>query len=927
MISYAVKRVLRSFGLFAALFLGVMLASSFFAGINVGADTTAKAALLQQLKYIPVDITVSSYSTLKSIEWKNAVNAIKNIDGIVRVEVISRANLRKTTNGNYMAITVAAVSNTSKVYDGLSVVGDGAASLEVNKTYVWAGSKAASKVNVGDTITLNFTYYSYTYPREPEEKTLAILSLKVVGFVELNELAYSIATGEWGTPVMILQETPTPTFYGDLLLITSWEKTFARLLDSIPQELPYYDVPFTTQILAYIDRDKLINPWDIQSSITEISKITSQVRDKVSGYKMDVNNNLVWPLTTFMFTSIAMRFAFIIVALPVFFVAWYVGTTVSDVSYNLRRREIGLLLTKGFSNSQIFRLFLTESIIIGIVGGLAGVALGFLLGPLFISANVGLEGASPVLSTEVIIITVIFGLAITLLSTFRPSRRAAKLPAVEALREYTYIEEVKPYKQRWPWVAFILGLYKIVMFLLGINLTQVFARPPFVNIFLLILLGIWLIIDSVLTYIGPLLFFWGFTKIFIRGSLKFQELVARAAKFLGDLGALATKNVQRNPARAASIAFLVALIVGYSFQTIGGVASGEDFTIRQIKADVGADISVTPSATANITQVLNAIKNMPQTAATTVQYSLSGSFPGLQDLYSRRIIAVDPETWLLAAYYEEEWFSGNNAESAFQLMKTDSQTIILERTVASQLNKKVGDSITVTIGSSTLQLKVVGFFGRDIPQEYSSWQTCRSYIPIKLYESLNLDWQPSATILVRLKANADGKAVAAEIRKIDGVSSVRSVAEELEKRQSNLLLAGSLNIQRLGVIFAILAASVAVGLATLVSLQERKKEASIMWTRGLSFKQLVIMLLTENMAVVAFAVVLGAVVGLIVVHGNVSASNSALTYTLVTYRMVFPLDAIILLASCIILIFTSTIIPTLLLTKRYISKVERIVRL
>jgi len=141
------------------------------------------------------------------------------------------------------------------------------------------------------------------------------------------------------------------------------------------------------------------------------------------------------------------------------------------------------------------------------------------------------------------------------------------------------------------------------------------------------------------------------------------------------------------------------------------------------------------------------------------------------------------------------------------------------------------------------------------------------------------------------------------------------------------LLVGPLNIQRLGVVFAILAASVAVGLATLVSLQERKKEASIMWTRGLSFKQLVIMLLTENMAVITFAVLLGAVVGLIVVHGNVAASNSALTYTLVTYRMVFPIDALILLASCLILIFASTIIPTLLLTKRYTSKVERIVRL
>ena len=500
MISYAVKRVLRSFGLFAALFLGVILATTFFAGINIGADTTAKAALLQQLKNIPVDITVSSYSaTLKSSEWENASNTIKQIAGIVRVEVISRATLRKTVDENYTTIMVAAVSNTSKVYDGLSVVDDGAASLGVNETYVWTGSKAASKVRVGDTITLNFTFYSYTYPREPEEKTLAILSLKVVGFVELNELAYSIATGEWGTPVMILQEALTPTFYGDLLLITSWEKTFAKLLDGIPQDLPYYDVPFLTQIFAYIDRDKLINPWDIQSSITAVNEIISRVNNAVADYKMYATNNLGITLTLFMFTSIAMRFAFIIVALPVFFVAWYVGTTVSDVSYNLRRREIGLLLTKGFSNSQIFRLFLTESILIGIFGGLAGVALGFLLEPFFISANVGLEGASPVLSTEVIIITLIFGLAITLLSTFRPSRRAAKLPAVEALREYAYTEEVKPYKQRWPWVAFIFGLYKIVMFLLGINLTQVFARPPFVNIFLLILLAIWLIIDAVLT--------------------------------------------------------------------------------------------------------------------------------------------------------------------------------------------------------------------------------------------------------------------------------------------------------------------------------------------------------------------------------------------------------------------------------------------
>jgi ABC-type antimicrobial peptide transport system permease subunit len=927
MLSYAVKRVLRSFGLFAALLLGVVLASSFFAGINIGADTTAKAALLQQLNRIPVDITISSSSPLSSDDWNRTAANIGQIDGIDKVEVISRTTLRNETNKNYTSIMVTAISNTSKVYEGLSVT-EGSTMLGVNETYVWVGSKAANKIALNSTLLLNFTYYSYSGGREQEVKTFYVLPLKVVGFVDLDDKAYSIATGEWGTVVIFQYAEAPSTFYGDLLLIVDWAKTFAKVLDHVPEEAFFYGLPISTQVLVYIDRDSLINPWDIPSSMEAVEGITSQIENIVVGYGkgMYVSNNIRMTLMTYYATSMIMRFSFIVVALPVFFVAWYVGTTVSDVSYNLRRREIGLLLTKGFSNSQLFRLFLTESILIGIVGGLVGVGLGFILGPFFTTASI--SEALPVLSTEVIIITIIFSLAITLLSTFRPSRRAAKLPPVEALREYTYIEDVKPYKQRWPWVAFALGLYKIVMFLFGINVAQVFAgRPvPFTNIFLIILLGIWIIIDTILIYIGPLLFFWGFTKIFIRGSLKFQELVVRAAKFLGDLGTLATKSVQRNPARAASIAFLVALIVGYSFQTIGDVARQQDYTIRQIKAGIGADISISPSSTVNITQMMENIENLTGVASLTLQYSLSGSVPG--DIYSRQIIAVDPDTWLSTAYYEEEWFSGNNVATAFQLMKAKNQTIILERSIASRFNRKIGDAITITIGSSTLGLEIVGFFGPEVTQEYgrSFW----SYIPMELYESLSLGWQPSATILVKLKPNADGKAVASEIRKLEDVNYVRSVAEELETLESNLLLIGPLNIQRLGVVFSIMAASVAVGLATLVSLQERKREASIMSARGLSFKQLTTMLLTENMAIVTFSVILGVVVGLIVVHGNVAASNAALTgyaYSLVTYRMVFPPEAIMLLTSCLILIFASTIIPTVILTKRYISKMERIVRL
>jgi ABC-type antimicrobial peptide transport system permease subunit len=937
MLSYAVKRVIRSLGLFAALLLGVILASTFFAGVNVGADTTAKAALNQQLDRVPVDIIIGQYGsqTFSSTRWTAAASKVANVSGIIGAELVSRGywygNTTFENNTSLRIVGVSGISNISPFYEGLTLT-SGARSLGVNETYAWVGSKSVDKIELNSTISLNFTFSYWTDTYLPIEKSVSI-SLKVVGFVELSDRAYSVATGDFYKPIMyrFAQEQAYPT-YGDNLLIVNWTKSFPKLLDAIPSDISYYS-SFETQILAYLDRDALVNPWDIQGSLGAVEAITAKVNQEVATYGMNAYNNLEQILMSYQYTSMTMRFSFFIVALPVFFIAWYVGTTVSDVSYNLRRREIGLLLTKGFSTGQLFRMFLTESFMIGIVGGLIGVGLGFLLSPFFATAVGGELGAAPVLSQEVIIVAIIFSLAITLLSTFRPSRRASKLPPIDALREYMYVEEVKPHRQRWPWIAFFLGLYKIIMFLLGINLAQMYygGPQPFTNIFLLILFGIWLMIDSVLTYIGPLLFFWGFTKIFIRGSLKFQELVTRAARFLGDLGTLATKNVQRNPARVASIAFLIALIIGYSFQTVGAVASEQDYITRQVKADVGADISAQLTSATNASSIANKIENeLSEVASATLEYSFTGTLPSY---YSSQIRAVDPDKWLSTAYYETEWFSGNDVTSAFQQMRTNNQTIILERNLARSLGKKVGNNVTLTIGGSTLELKIVGFFGPEVTQQYYVQLypyvtgTFWCYVPIELYESLDGSLYPSTRVLVKLEPDADGTSVALEILNFGNVNYVRSVAEELETRQSNLVLSGSLNIQRIGVVFSILAASVATGLAALVSLQERKREASIMSARGLSFKQLVTMLLAENLAVVVFAAVLGIVVGLIVVRGNVAASNASMYYSLVTHRMVFPPDAVILLSTCVILVFASAIIPVILLTKRYISKLDRMVRL
>jgi len=450
------------------------------------------------------------------------------------------------------------------------------------------------------------------------------------------------------------------------------------------------------------------------------------------------------------------------------------------------------------------------------------------------------------------------------------------------------------------------------------------------------LFGFWLIVDGILNYIGPLLFFWGFMKLFIQGSLKFQELTAKAARFLGDLSVLATRNVRRNPARSAATAFLIALIVGYGVQVIGQLASEQDYTVRNVYYQIGSDVALYVPYANDAPNILNVVMaNVSgKVRNATIEYSFSAYSTSLGYV---KLKAVEPPSWLETAYYENGWFSGSDFATAFNRLATENNTIILERSVAKPLELEIGENITLNFGSLTKKLKVVGFFGPEpseqqqpvmFPQAFMQYW---SFVSEKLYEEISSQVSASAKILLKLKSDVDGKDVAEDIRSLSfdldlNISYVESFAEEWEEEQTNVMTMGVLDVQRLGIVFAVLAASVGTALVSAVSMKERSREAAIMSTKGLSYKQLIIVFLTENFALVAFSVILGITVGLIVVHGNICATNTSIS-SIIQRRLIFPLDAALLLTSCITLIFTSTILPIIIMLRRYVTKLERMVRL
>ena len=100
------------------------------------------------------------------------------------------------------------------------------------------------------------------------------------------------------------------------------------------------------------------------------------------------------------------------------------------VSVTERTSEIGLKKAIGAPKSAIMAQFLTEAVALTSIGGVLGVIIGVILAE-FISQ---LNGAPVAISWPATIIAVVFSMAIGIVFGLLPSRKAANLDPIEALR-------------------------------------------------------------------------------------------------------------------------------------------------------------------------------------------------------------------------------------------------------------------------------------------------------------------------------------------------------------------------------------------------------------------------------------------------------------------------------------------------------------
>ena len=125
------------------------------------------------------------------------------------------------------------------------------------------------------------------------------------------------------------------------------------------------------------------------------------------------------------------------VSLTILLVAGFGIYNIMNMTINQKIREIAILKAMGFSGGDVTQIFLTQAIIIGIIGGVIGMGFGYLVSRLvnLVPFNVaGLKTLPMAYTPKDYALAFIFGLITTFVAGYLPARKASKIDPVNIIR-------------------------------------------------------------------------------------------------------------------------------------------------------------------------------------------------------------------------------------------------------------------------------------------------------------------------------------------------------------------------------------------------------------------------------------------------------------------------------------------------------------
>ena len=519
-------------------------------------------------------------------------------------------------------------------------------------------------------------------------------------------------------------------------------------------------------------------------------------------------------------------------------IAIFVGAFIIQNTFRIlllqRTKELSLLRALGTSKRQIYRLVISESLFMSIIGSGLGIALGIGLSVAVKEGlqyfEFGLPDGPLVLTTEAAITGLIIGITVTIFSSLLPARKASQVSPMEAIRD-----SVSTPQRKSLLVRLLFGsLISVVGFGVLFGVLYDFLDVPTLSSLQQVGLGAGVIFVGI-SVITP-----SITKPFVFFFDKIYNLL------FGILGKLATENSKRTPRRTASTAS--ALMIGLTLISLANVittsfkAQAESLISEVILADYqvsAANVFVSPGIPTGLSDELlqlNEVTKLSRTRATVVGFNDRPLILGAVDETVFDLVKTDDISG------DRKDFLGENAIG------------ILKQT-AEREELFVGDEVVLTIpeeGERTFTVSYIFDWTTQPPAEFFVLLENNSFfadesLDTELY--FNVD-KKTPELEEKINAIVD-EYPGVEIRDEDGLV-------EEANNQIQLLL---------NVIYGFLSISIFValfGITNTLSLSvfERTREIGLMRAIGTYRKQIRRMIFIESSIISIFGAALGTSLGI-----------------------------------------------------------------
>ncbi len=937
---YPIESVLRNKrrSLFAV--IGIVLALSLIAGSSIAIDSSAFGMLRAAIGEIDVDIYVNDMShgwiTGGSDYFDARTDAIERVANVEEaLPYVSIRGWELSANGQVADNQRALVflkRESERMLEAYSITGE---MPSTNTIAISADTAASLSVEVGDDVILSMVKAEQVY--DPVNYTWRYENMAWLNFI------YEISSIWTQDP-----EEHEDVYWGpyggieDDMVVLRWEvdPVIMSIEDIVPvmEALSEFE-PWVYPIYEYhvwIDRSEVVNLANIQGTIEDILFI--QQRINMAGLPLGfyVNENAILePLYGLGAQLEVMKLLFLVLSLPVVALGTYLSVVGVDLGLNERRREMGILKSRGASNHQVFWLMFMESILLGALAGVMGLGLGAIVSRFLLGAAVTLGtdvATSPELSdfrvnSNTVILALGFGILLMLVSSYRPLKRLSRTTVSETLHHYSQAATQVGYKIRTDIILFSLAVLSIVSTILGAE--WVYRQPG--SWILQIVLGLIIMVGIFMLPLMPFLLSLSVIRMVTRGSRRlYSKLTVIVRPWTKELHYLVDKNIVRNPRRASNLGVIISLALAFGLFISITMESSIAYEREVIKFEVGSDVRIEwrymgfgyeSSEDVDIS-MLDEIEDIDGVASTASYINCQMSSSGYYYGWWASVSVIEPEEYLETVKPADFYF---DVSSRDLLDLNTNGTVIVSSSWARDYSVVVGDSlfasfwVNVYSNGSTYSkewrfpLLVVGTV-RALPgfpgaHMFVDMDTL-SFIPDSNFTQAGF----AAGSLIDLSGDGDASAVsnaASDIFEAAGLSSpITEVMEErLEALEDDPFFGPLADFLYMEYAMSIVIMSVGVGLIIFVAVSDRQVELACIMARGSSGSQMRKILMGESISLMVLGLIVGASVGLItaLIFNELSSLD---IYTEVPRRMVFTMVSLAVVLVSIGSLLAASLIAT-----------------